>query len=441
MLRRWGSSGIPNPGHVDDYPSQTAGVELRPGPRDKPADLYRRWTTLCGPLGVSVYLAGFALPLPWDLPLMLLVVMSLPAILLSNRPGSSPWPPLSLGVLGFVATTGLATLGSADLGRSLHIGAGLLPAILLFFLIAEHFPDLRATRLLYLTFCVVVLGLAVALLWGVWKAGGRPPSVSTVLAVHSPILLVPNDSTFLAVLAPMVLVMLYQRPRSLGGVLAALALLLSGGVIVLLRSRTALLTLIISLTCAVALLRPRRRLAFALACALTLPVLALLIDGCLGFPLMTKFVRQWHGSGRLPLWRAAWAMFLDAPWLGHGPHTYVQLYRSYLYEMGLPSPSRISPWAHNLYLEVLAERGIVGFLALESLLVYALIAAWRTQRRAVGEAQRLGAGAIAGLIGFCSAAVVELTFLRQWVVVVLFILLGVIAHLIASQSMRQKEES
>jgi O-antigen ligase len=427
-----GDSRIPKQVHGAECIAHTGCVASALIPSAKPAEARVRSTLPWGPIGACAYLAGFALPLPWDLPLMLLAVMSLVAILSSSQHRPASWPPLSLPVLGFVVATGVAMLGSVDVGRSLYLSAALLPALLLFVLIADHFPDLHATHLLYLTCCTVSLGLAAVLLWGVWKPDGRPPSVSTVLTVGSPILLVANDSTFLAVLAPLALVILYHRPRSLGGIVAALALLGSGGVIVLLRSRTALLTMLISLMCAAALLRPQRRLAFALGCGLTLVGLALLLDGCLGFPLLAKVVREWQGSGRGHLWRVAWAMFLDAPWVGHGPHTFVRLYRWYLHELGLPSPSHISPWAHNLYLEVLAERGLVGFLALGSLLACGLAAACRIQRAATGEARRLGAGALAGLIGLSSAAAVELTFLRQWVLVVLFVLLGVIAHLTVS---------
>jgi O-antigen ligase len=279
--------------------------------------------------------------------------------------------------------------------------------------------------LLYLTCSVLSLGLAAALLWGVWQAGGQ------VLAVGSPILLVPNDAALLAVLAPLSLATLSQRPRSVGGLMAALALLLSAGSIVLLQSRTALLTMVAALVVATVLLHGRRQLAVALACGMALLALMPLVDGAFGFPLVAKFVRHWDwgGNGRLPLWRAAWAMFLDAPWWGHGPHTFVQLYRSYLHQLGLPISSRVSPWAHNLYLEVLAERGIIGFIALAVLLVHGLVAAWRLQAAATGEAHRLGVGALAGLIGLCGAAAVELTFLRQWVVIVLFMMLGVIARL------------
>ena len=396
-----------------------------------------------GPIGACAYLVGFAFPWSWDLPLLLLAIMSLLAILTGVRHRPATWPPLSLPVLGFVGATAIAVCGSADVTHSLHLSAALLPGLLLFFLIAEHFPDLRATWLLYLTCSALSLGLAAALLWGVWQAGGRPPSAQMVLAVGSPILLVPNDAALLAVLAPLSLATCSQRSRSVGGVTAAFALLLSVGVLVLLQSRTALLTMVAALMVAVVLLHGRRRLAVALACGLGLLALALLVDGAGGFPLVAKLVRHWEwgGNGRWPLWRAAWAMFLDAPWWGHGPHTFVQLYRSYLHQLGLPTSSLVIPWAHNLYLEVLAERGIIGFIALAVLLVYGLVAAWRLQAAATGEAHRLGVGALAGLIGLCGAAAVELTFLRQWVVIVFFMVLGVIAHLTSVQTILEKGDA
>jgi hypothetical protein len=37
-----------------------------------------------------------------------------------------------------------------------------------------------------------------------------------------------------------------------------------------------------------------------------------------------------------------------------------------------------------------------------------------------GDAALFGAGGLAGLVGFCSAAVVELSFVRQWLVIILF---------------------
>jgi O-antigen ligase len=373
---------------------------------------------------------------------MILALMSLLAILTGVRHHAA-WPPLSLPVLGFVGATAVALFESTDVSHSLQLSAALLPGLLLFFLIAEHFPDLRATWLLYLTCSALSLGLAAALLWGVWQAGGRPPSTEMVLAVGSPILLVPNDAAFLAVLAPLSLATFSERPRSIGGLVAGLALLFSACVIILLQSRTAMLTMVAALAVAAVLLHGRKRPAVALACGLAPLALALLVDGTFGFPLVSKLVRHWDwgGNGRLPLWRAAWAMFLDAPLWGHGPHTFVELYRSYLHQLGLPTSSLVIPWAHNLYLEVLAERGIIGFIALAVLLVYGLVAVWRLQAAATGEAHRLAVAAMAGLIGLCGAAAVELTFLRQWVIIALFMMLGVIAHLTSLQTTVQKGDS
>jgi hypothetical protein len=42
------------------------------------------------------------------------------------------------------------------------------------------------------------------------------------------------------------------------------------------------------------------------------------------------------------------------------------------------------------------------------LLAYGLAVAWRLQRVASSDATLLGAGALAGLVGFCSAAVIDL---------------------------------
>jgi O-antigen ligase len=87
------------------------------------------------------------------------------------------------------------------------------------------------------------------------------------------------------------------------------------------------------------------------------------------------------------------------------------------------------PWPHNLYLEVLAEQGIFGFLAFLFLLIRGLFAALKIRSIAFHEVRILGYGVLASLLGFCFASLIELTFLRQWVTLVLFTILGVIAHL------------
>src|SRR5688500_5970713 len=102
-----------------------------------------RWPSKLGVVGVCLYIAGFALPLRWDLPLLVLALMSALAIASGARHGSSPWSLLTISVLVFLASVGVSTLVSEDIGRSVRLSAALLPGTLLFFVVAEHFDGIR----------------------------------------------------------------------------------------------------------------------------------------------------------------------------------------------------------------------------------------------------------------------------------------------------------
>ncbi len=76
-------------------------------------------------------------------------------------------------------------------------------------------------------------------------------------------------------------------------------------------------------------------------------------------PVLERFlyIPQDLESGRWPLWQVAIAMVRDRPWLGHGWGTFVGLAPAYR-----PRPTGLYyDHAHNDYLELLAETGIVGF--------------------------------------------------------------------------------
>jgi O-antigen ligase len=70
-------------------------------------------------------------------------------------------------------------------------------------------------------------------------------------------------------------------------------------------------------------------------------------------------------SGRLPIWQAALAMFFDYPLIGSGWGTFRALLPSYRFE---PNGFYYTH-AHNDYLEILAEGGIIGF-AIAAVLVF-----------------------------------------------------------------------
>ncbi len=67
-----------------------------------------------------------------------------------------------------------------------------------------------------------------------------------------------------------------------------------------------------------------------------------------------------NGSNRqrIYLWRTAWHMFEDSPVVGLGPGGFKALYEDYR----LPKAGRFAG-AHNIYLQILAELGLLGFTA------------------------------------------------------------------------------
>jgi O-antigen ligase len=390
-------------------------------------------------IGITLYLVGFAFPWTCDFPLLVLAICGFLAAVSLVLSGSTIRVPLFGPICLFLLATGLSALSSKDGGRSIRLSAPLVPALLLFLLIATAEGGTRTARWLYTVFSAVALGLASAMISVAVRNNASDPS-SWILAVGSPLLLVPNDVTFLAVVTPFSLVLFFQTPRSVAGILAGLSLLCSISAIVLLQSRVAILTVVLSVVFTVFLLRPRHWLKWGSAVGL----LALALDWTLGFPLLCKFGRM--QEARIALWNAAWTMFLDAPIMGHGPHTFASLHRKYIPTLSLPPwlpvDTKMVPWAHNLYLEVLAEQGLVGFAAFGLLLMRGLARGWGTQRGPPGERRALGVGALAGLCGFCFAAMIELSLLRQWVSIILFSLLGIISQLYPPQesNVDSKEE-
>jgi O-antigen ligase len=241
-----------------------------------------------------------------------------------------------------------------------------------------------------------------------------------------------SDATFLAVLAPMSLAVLWSAPGRALRVVLCLSLLASVCAVCLIVSRTAAITMVICVVGFVALMLGRRGVLLIFACAI-LTVLAMLsVDAAQGFQMVTKSVEDWHSgslNGRNIPWRVGWAMFLDAPMLGHGPHTFAPLYDKYMHALGLPIPHHTHRSAHNLYVEVLAAQGLVGFASFVYLLVRGASLAWRMPRSARAGLWPVTAGALAATIGFIAAGLVELTLLRGWVVIIMLTLLGTIAHL------------
>jgi O-antigen ligase len=111
-----------------------------------------------------------------------------------------------------------------------------------------------------------------------------------------------------------------------------------------------------------------------------------------------------RGTARLGHWLVALQMWMAAPWLGQGPFTFTEFYAKWLpatLPFGITPQVAAIPWAHNLYLEVLAERGLLGFAIFAGVATWTLLRGRRATRTA--------------MLAFLTMGLFDLTFLKAWV--------------------------
>ena len=113
---------------------------------------------------------------------------------------------------------------------------------------------------------------------------------------------------------------------------------------------------------------------------------------------------------RWVMWQAAIGMVKDRPVLGHGLNTFMANYLTYWV-----GGERQPRYAHNCYLQVAAETGLIGLAAFLWLLSSLFACLIRGVRRADGPRQLLLLGLCAGLVAFAVQAGLDTNFysLRQ----------------------------
>jgi hypothetical protein len=91
-------------------------------------------------------------------------------------------------------------------------------------------------------------------------------------------------------------------------------------------------------------------------------------------------------TGRLTEMLAAMNVFLDHPWIGVGPAQFTPFYS--MEYMADPSVSFkhifVPREAHSLYLETLAEEGLIGFVVFMSIIAFTGLRLWQQRRRWLG---------------------------------------------------------
>jgi O-antigen ligase len=200
-----------------------------------------------------------------------------------------------------------------------------------------------------------------------------------------------NLATFLLIVMPLQLWMVMQRPRNRQAAGWAVALALETIILARADSRSVWVALGAAVIVLLTVRRSATRLGVGI-CSLVAGIWA-------WYAMAAGGTEGWHlDPGRAEGWNIAWRMFRDHPVDGIGLGTYMEQYMRYPQLEGQwPRPQ----YAHNCYLQILAEGGAIGlatFLAMVGW-VGAVVVARLRQRGPMGSRLLPGlAAALAALL-------------------------------------------
>ena len=153
---------------------------------------------------------------------------------------------------------------------------------------------------------------------------------------------------------------------------------------------------------------------------------------------LDRFKNFESGTGRVDLWQVAWRMAEDNPVTGAGINNFRSESANYVLQPGrLESTDLIvdTPHVvHNVYLQQLAETGVIGFALLVAVLVTALRASWTASRQfdELGDSRfaNLARAVLVGQIGSLTASVFISNGYdrRLWLLLALGPMLAAVAH-------------
>lgn len=355
----------------------------------------------------------------------LLLLLAMVAIMLAWRRGTVRLPPTSLLLIGavFLATRAVAAVAASDPRTSVSAVATTAKDLVFLVIVATLLATTRRHTLFISAIVVTVASLAVLSLvqefvfrnstdFGGFSNVPLGIDLGSVTSRHSgPALDVNFWGRTLVLIVPMALTLAASSSRARrAGWLAATLAILAG--LYLTQSRGDLIAAAVALVLWAALAGGiYRRL---LLIAPVLATLLMLVPG-VGSRLATLTadapsagVNEPSIAGRLGAQQAALHMFLDHPIAGVGPDNFPSLEPDYRRRLGLLASN---PAPHNLYLQVLAESGLIGLAGWMTLLAGAAALAWRVRRsarwRPPPERQRatlLSSAVLAGLGGWVVAS-------------------------------------
>ncbi len=316
-------------------------------------------------------------------------------------PGPVTWP-----LLAYLAACLASVITSTHPALSLQ---GFLQKTLQYGLIALVVADLvarpgiagRATWALAATAALLAVDVVIQRVWGrdlLLGVARFPDGGRLTGPFRNPI----DLATCLAVLLPLVAVLVESvRGGRRAGLLLLCGVLLAE--LIALTARSGWLSLLVAMAVAAwASRRLRRWWPPVVIIAFVLGLACFAVKG----RLQGAVTLSDAGShDRTYMWRSAWWMFRERPLLGQGLNTFMANYLTHWV-----GGERMPRYAHNCYLQVAAETGLVGLAAFGWFLTELVTAAWRRLQQAATTERLLLVGWLSALAAFLTQAAFDTTF-------------------------------
>ena len=381
--------------------------------------------SLIATFAIVAYVFLFGISSNYDYSLLGLGLVSIILTLIDNRDIDNSF--LFYYIFAFIIWISFSCYYSIDSERSLKFILIILPAILLYNLIASYL-SMQHIYIIYFSLLLFSLLVSIYLLVIVINNINASPQI-WVQSVHLTFFKAPNDIVFIIILLPASIIFIKKDSFFIVKIIAFLSIFIALCVVVFYQSRLAFLTIIIS---ALWICSFRFKFKNIMLFLFLFIALMAIIDSLTGYAFINK-INSYSWSTRLPLWLAAFYMFLKSPVTGNGIGSYLLMYRDSLLNHGqlylLNEDPRITPWAHNLYLEVLAEMGSIGFLLLIAILYKSMKVSFMLIKDKTSEKALLALPTSTSIISFCFISFFELSLWKQWVTIILFIFLGIVVNL------------
>jgi putative inorganic carbon (HCO3(-)) transporter len=367
-------------------------------------------TTFAGPLKLTTSEALIAI----------LAVVLLGRHFLRNPPPIQRTP-LDVPVLLFALATVLSLLGLAGFLSDQFValvkaGGGFL----LFFIVTQSLRERREIWMVVMAVVGAGLILAVQTIWPILQG------VSAVSALDraSGNVIDPNlFAGYLVLVIPLALAAGIAMQWRWAPLFGGATVLLLGAALVATLSRGGWLGFIVGVTSMAIFLPGRRRVILGVAGSV---VLILLIGGLAG-PVADRLGSTSASSplqtflDRVPIWLAAWSMFVQHPIFGLG----VNNFGNYI---GAYDPSLDVNQAHDLMLNIATERGLLGLVTFGIFLLALFKTLSRGLRLAPDTGSRvLAAAVIASFAGFLADSLFDVAYYDYKILLLFWLLAGIAA--------------